>query len=63
MRTNIEINSIVSLDGLRDALQDSLSTEDLAKFAIGLGEKLTEDGEFYRILSKKAGWLWQQYNN
>ncbi len=51
-KLNIEIDSKLDLDILRDSLQNQLSTKDLADFAYSLGWSLTEDSKFYDLLKK-----------
>ena len=54
MKTKIEIDSSALLDSVRYNLQTQLTTDELVKFAVNLGEKLTNKYDFYTKLAKKS---------
>jgi hypothetical protein len=49
----IEINSTVDTDEIKYALQKDLSTKQLVKFVIDLGDKLNKEDEYYQLLQKE----------
>ena len=57
MKNKIEIVSDVDLDQVRYHLQDQLSTTELAEFAINLGDKLTDEVDYYKTLRRKLNKL------
>lgn len=53
----IEINSTVDTDEIKYALQKDLSTKQLVKFVIDLGDKLNKEDEYYHLLQKELAKL------
>ncbi len=49
----IEINSTIDTDEIKYALQKDLSTKQLVKFVIDLGDKLNKEDEYYQLLQKE----------
>ena len=47
------VNGSVSLDELTYQLQNTLSTTELVKFVIQLGDKLTDSKDYYWLLNKE----------
>jgi len=53
----IEINSTIDTDEIKYALQKDLSTKQLVKFVIDLGDKLNKEDEYYQLLQKELAKL------
>ena len=53
----IEINSTIDTDEIKYALQKDLSTKQLVKFVIDLGDKLNKEDEYYELLQKELSKL------
>ena len=49
----IEISSTVDTDEIKYVLQKDLTTKQLVKFVIDLGDKLTEGDEYYHLLRQE----------
>jgi hypothetical protein len=53
MKTKIMVNGVVSLDEVTYQLQNTLSTKELVKFVMQLGDKLTDSRDYYLLLRKE----------
>jgi len=49
----IEISSTIDTDEIKYVLQKDLTTKQLVKFVIDLGDKLTEGDEYYYLLQQE----------
>lgn len=57
MKTKIDTTATITLDEIIYQLRENLSTNELANFAIQIGDGFTEDVEYYEALKKKLNTL------
>lgn len=61
MKTKIESIVDISLDNILYSLKETLTTDELVDFCISIGDGLTDEESFYKLLKKKVDKIYDQY--